>query len=170
MFVEKKKDGTVLLTGGRLDPLDVWPIGSIYLSVALVNPTDFFGGTWARFGYGRVLVGLNEADPMFDSLEEEGGSGSHILTPSNLPAHVHGMPPHNHSIPGHSHNVSTRPNLGGPGIAEGGGISANSVSTGGSGGDTTGDSGGTTGEGPGTGAPIPIIQPYITVLMWKRTA
>jgi hypothetical protein len=54
--------------------LDVYPVGSIYLSVSPTSPATLFGGTWVSFGAGRVLVGLDEKDSEFDTAEETGGA------------------------------------------------------------------------------------------------
>ena len=40
----------------------IYPIGSIYLSVNNVNPTDLFGGTWEQIAQGRTLLGANDSD------------------------------------------------------------------------------------------------------------
>lgn len=36
--------------------LDVYPIGSIYISVNETNPSELFGGSWAYFGGGEHLL------------------------------------------------------------------------------------------------------------------
>lgn len=37
--------------------LDLYPIGSIYLSVNNTNPSEYFGGTWTQVSQGRCLFG-----------------------------------------------------------------------------------------------------------------
>lgn len=54
-----------------------YPIGSIYQSTAPTNPTTFMGGVWERFGNGRVLVGVDEADADFNSANKTSGSKEH---------------------------------------------------------------------------------------------
>lgn len=56
--------------GGGGNP---YPVGSIYLSVSSVDPATIFGGTWTRFGKGKTLVGVDEADTDFASAEKTGG-------------------------------------------------------------------------------------------------
>lgn len=70
--------------------LAVYPVGSIYTSVVSTNPGTLFGGTWAAFGAGRVMVGLNSGDADFDTAEETGGAKTHTLTEAEMPAHDHG--------------------------------------------------------------------------------
>jgi hypothetical protein len=47
-------------------------VGSIYINATdSTNPSSLLGfGTWVAFGAGRVLVGFNAADPLFDTAEE----------------------------------------------------------------------------------------------------
>jgi len=53
----------------------IYPVGSIYISTVSTNPNTLFGvGTWAAFGTGRVLVGINASDTNFDVVEEVGGT------------------------------------------------------------------------------------------------
>ena len=60
MFKERKRDGTVVVTGKPITPLDSYPVGAIYMSVVNTDPGTIFGGTWARFANGRVIVGVDE--------------------------------------------------------------------------------------------------------------
>jgi hypothetical protein len=131
----------------------VYPVGSIYINAGVsTNPATLLGfGTWTAFGAGRVMVGLNGSDTLFDALEETGGSKDAVVVT------------HTHTItdPGHSHSIVA----GGDGIFAGlsnvSASSSGSVSTA-----STGISIANTGVS-GTNA---NLQPYITVAMWKRTA
>ena len=64
--------------------LDVYPVGSVYTSVASTDPGTLFGGTWVSFGAGKVMVGINSSDTDFDTVEETGGRKDSVL-----PAHTH---------------------------------------------------------------------------------
>ena len=68
-----------------------FPVGSIYMNCSnATNPGTLLGfGTWASFGAGRVLVGLDSGDSDFDGAEETGGSKTHTLSIAELPAHTH---------------------------------------------------------------------------------
>ena len=67
----------------------LFPIGFIYITTVSTNPGTYLGGTWAAFGAGKVLVGLNGADTDFDTAEETGGSKTHTLTTDEMPSHTH---------------------------------------------------------------------------------
>lgn len=139
------------------------PIGSIYIAVISTNPATLFGfGTWVAFGAGKTLVGLNNADASFDTVEETGGSKDAVVVSHTHTASV--------TDSGHVHNYATKgvtSNQDVPpiGFTRTGGtldmvvnssISTTGISVSNS---TTGVSG-TNGN----------LQPYIVVYMWKRTA
>jgi hypothetical protein len=146
----------------------VYPIGSIYVNAtSSSNPSSLLGfGTWEAFGAGRVMVGLNASDALFDTAEETGGSKDAIVVSHNHTASSSSSV----SDPGHTHDS----NAWGSSF----GTSKYSGNYGGDGGDnlttssvtgisvSTSTSVGTTGSS-GTNA---NIQPYIVVRMWKRTA
>ena len=59
----------------------VYPVGSVYINAAVAtNPATLLGfGTWAAFGTGRVLVGVDSGDSSFNALGETGGSKNAIV-------------------------------------------------------------------------------------------
>lgn len=48
----------------------IYPVGSIYMSVNKVNPSALFGGTWAPWGAGKVPVCVDENDTDFNEVEK----------------------------------------------------------------------------------------------------
>lgn len=92
----------------------VYPVGSIYISTANVNPSTFIGGSWEAFGTGRTLVGVDPDDDSFSTSELTGGEKYHTLTLSEIPSHSHTVNSHTHAISitsgnnsvGHTHSVS----------------------------------------------------------------
>jgi len=138
----------------------LYPVGSIYTNASVsTNPATLLGfGTWTAFGAGRVMVGFDSGNSLFDTAEETGGSADAITVSHTHTATV--------TDPGHLH-TQTEYNQPGIGNAGGGGARVNAV-TANTGSATTGISVAisTTGSS-GTNA---NYQPYITVYMWKRTA
>lgn len=65
-----------------------YPVGAIYQSTNNTNPSTFMGGTWERFGNGRVLVGVDENDGDFNTSIKTGGEKAHKLTDVEM-AHSH---------------------------------------------------------------------------------
>ena len=136
----------------------LYPVGSIYINATnSTNPGTLLGfGTWSAFGAGRVPVGFNAADPLFDTAEETGGSKDAIVV-----SHTHNV-----NDPGHTHayaNGTTTADYKVDGSTGPPGFFGAVGTTGSS---TTGISINSTGSS-GTNA---NLQPYITVYMFKRTA
>ena len=147
----------------------VYPVGSIYINSGVTtNPATLLGfGTWTAFGAGRVMIGLDSSDTLFDTLEETGGSKDAIVV-----SHTHTAtstvtdPGHNHTLSGRQHaGDSGSLNEFGDGLAPEVYSNNTSVKTA-----TTGISVATTVASTGSSATNANLQPYITVAMWKRTA
>lgn len=85
----------VLVSDGVYQPLVkallslIYPRGSIYMSAENVSPETFLGGTWVRWGQGRVPVGVLDEDSDFGEVEQQGGERKHQLITSEMPAHNH---------------------------------------------------------------------------------
>ena len=124
------------------DLYNVWPVGSIYISVVNINPSEYFGGTWQVFGTGRCLVGIDTSQTEFNTIEKTGGEATHKLTVEEMPSHNHVV--NFDQIWGWGGTKSLATTSGGP-YAGGGYIR-----------DTGGNQ------------PHNNLQPYITVYMWKR--
>lgn len=136
----------------------LYPIGSVYINASVTtNPSVLLGfGTWVSFGAGRVLVGLNGSDTLFDTLEETGGSKDAVVV-----SHTHTV-----NDPGHAHTYD-KASLG-TAVIPGGSPNYNPVSLVGA---ATGSAiTGISLESTGVSETNANLQPYITVAMWKRTA
>lgn len=145
----------------------LYPVGSIYINAGVTtNPGTLLGfGTWTAFGAGRVMVGLNGSDTLFDTLEETGGSKD-----ATLVSHTH-TATSTVTDPGHLHAVS---------ILQAGGSTLTGVLSQSYGGvvaatqntstASTGITVATANASSGSSATDANLQPYITVAMWKRTA
>ena len=72
--------------------LQAYPVGSIYLSVVETNPAELFGGTWEAITPGRVLIGAGVSDFNINYVAgNKGGSRARTLTESNIPKHTHSV-------------------------------------------------------------------------------
>jgi hypothetical protein len=142
------------------------PVGSIYINATdNTNPATLLGfGTWSAFGAGRVPVGFDSTDPLFDSAEETGGSKNAIVV-----AHTHEVNINTDTAGNHVHqyyyqNVAASSG-GGQATPRDGGSAYNTSAAGAH----THNVSGTTAS-TGSSATNANLQPYITVYMWKRTA
>ena len=64
--------------------LQIYPIGSIYLSFNNINPHNLFGGTWERIEDRFLLAAGNKY-----SVGSTGGEAEHKLTVAEMPSHSH---------------------------------------------------------------------------------
>lgn len=69
--------------------LQMFPVGSIFMSSSGTNPGTYLGGTWVAWGSGRVPVGVNTSDGNFNTVEKTGGASTVALTTAQLPSHTH---------------------------------------------------------------------------------
>ena len=132
-----------------------YPIGSIFTTtVAYANSAEVVaaigGTTWAAFGAGKVLVGVDTGDSDFNTVEETGGAktDSHTLSTDEIPAHTHNL-----QLVDSSTGDSTAGFGSHSSHKESAGLVATASNT------TT-----------GSAHEHDIVQPYIVVYFWKRTA
>ena len=90
-------DGTKIeatVGGYSMDQLvdALYPVGSVYTSTDSTNPGDKFGGSWAAYGSGKTLVGVDSGDSDFASGGKTGGEKAHTLTIAEMPSHRHSTP------------------------------------------------------------------------------
>ena len=82
-------DENANVTIQQVNILQAYPVGSIYMSVVDINPAELFGGTWEAMS-GRVLVGAGVSDFDINYVAgTKGGSRSRTLSSSNIPKHTH---------------------------------------------------------------------------------
>jgi hypothetical protein len=143
----------------------IYPVGSIYINASVsTNPNTLLGfGTWTAFGAGKVIVGLDSADALFDTLEETGGSKD-AITVSHTHTATSVVTDAGHTHTGEVGTFDTSDN------AQGGGgrptpKGRTTISTA-----TTGITVATTNASTGSSGTNANVQPFIVVKMWKRTA
>jgi hypothetical protein len=140
------------------------PVGSIYINATnSTNPGTLLGfGTWTAFGAGRVPVGFNASNTLFDTAEETGGSADAVVV-----SHTHSATV---TDPGHAHSYTAVSGTSPVDPFEGTGQYNPYTSTTGA---TTGSASTgvtVTNSTEGVSGTNANYQPYITVYMWKRTA
>jgi hypothetical protein len=175
------------------------PVGSIYINATNSdNPATLLGfGTWVAFGAGRVPVGFDAGNALFNAAEKTGGSydsinvtHTHTTTVGNQSAgHTHTFSgttgtdgSHNHDSSqgvefaywGRSGNGSGAAGPSGlryDGLALTGTVAAHSHTYSGTTSGVSADHTHTvTVASAGSSGTNANVQPYITVYMWKRTA
>jgi hypothetical protein len=141
----------------------LFPVGSIYTNATdATNPGTLLGfGTWTAFGAGRVMVGFDAGNALFDTAEETGGSADAItVSHTHTATSVVTDPTHSHAFTG---SVYINPGSTGGGSAQAPtGLNTSAAST--------GITVATTNASTGSSGTNANYQPYITVYMWKRTA
>jgi hypothetical protein len=139
----------------------IYPVGSIYTNATVAtNPGTLLGfGTWTAFGAGRVAVGFDAGNALFDTAEETGGSADAITV-----SHTHTATT---TSTDSGHNHSQLWTGGGFGATTSGGGRINNDGTTGTGFASITST--TTVASAGSSGTNANYQPYITVYMWKRT-
>ena len=121
---------------------NIYPVGSIYMSVNDTNPANLFGGTWTQLK-DRFLLGAGSTYTNGST----GGSATQKLSAANLPSHTH---PQYIATDG----GSTSANLDYNGWVSNGKAVAQGIPTG----------------ATGQGTRFDIMPPYLVVYMWQRTS
>lgn len=70
----------------------VFPVGTIIMSTSNVNPGNYIGGSWEAWGTGKVPVGVDGTNSLFNDVEKIGGKTSYARS-DMLSAHQHGYSP-----------------------------------------------------------------------------
>ena len=169
--VPVSKGGTGVTTSAAVAALVgnlLYPVGSLYFNATnATNPGTLLGfGTWTAFGAGRVPVGFDASNALFDTAEETGGSANAIVV-----SHTHtATSTSSVTDSGHSHTVPGGANSGPPDNAywfrqaSGGTVATSTATTG------ISVSTSTSVASAGSSGTNANYQPYITVYIWKRTA
>lgn len=121
---------------------NVYPVGSIYMSVNSTNPKNLFGGTWEQI-QGKFLLGMDSSYPAGST----GGEATHKLTQGEMPKHNH---------------IIYAPNAGGP--DEGAALGFPEVGS-----SNTWWAVACMTEQTGDNEAHNNMPPYLSVYIWKRT-
>ena len=147
----------------------LYPVGTVYTNAtSSTNPATLLGfGTWAAFGAGKVMVGLDGSDATFSTVGNTGGSKDAITV-----SHTHTA---TSTDSGHSHTLSISggssiTGLGGSGSSgwTGTNTGVTYVTTSGTNSSTANVS--TTIASTGSSGTNANLMPYVVVYMWKRVS
>ena len=145
-------------SGNLIYPCPYYPVGSIYLSINNVNPTNFFGGVWEQIK-DTFLLACGDTY----SNGATGGEATHTLTTDEMPSHSH------------KHNPNDNTTI--IGTFQSGVAIRGRYASGTSGNYTFNSSsqshliwGTTSTDTTGSGNAHNNMPPYLTVYMWQRTA
>ena len=133
---------------------EAFPVGSIFIATVSTNPATLLGyGTWSAFGAGKVLIGLDSGDADFNEAEETGGAKTKAISAhAGTAVAQHAAKNTGEADAGAAKRGSTTSTL--TLKAHVHSISAYSH-------DVT---------QPNAHSDLNVVQPYIVVYMWKRTA
>ena len=141
----------------------MYPVNSIYISTNSTSPASLYGGSWERYGTGRVLVSADDSDTDFtagktggkknlvwNTADNSSNAGLWIYTKLAVRSDA-SLIAVNHSERDHRWNSNS-------GIFKGSSMQWTTVSNV----DTSVESFGTMN--------LPAMNPYIAVYIWRRTA
>lgn len=141
----------------------MYPVNSIYISTNSTSPASLYGGSWERYGTGRVLVSADDSDTDFtagktggkkklfwDTTDNSLSAGMWIYTKLSIRSDAT-IIAENHSESGHLWNANS-------GIFKGSSMQWTNPSN-------------VTGSVSTFGSlNLPAMNPYVAVYIWRRTA
>lgn len=169
--------------GAPTGSIFAWPTGSAPTGYLICNSTavsrstysDLFTLIGTTYGAGdgsttfnvpnlrgRVIVGFDSGQTLFDALGETGGANTHTLTEAEMPVHTHVQNAHTHTQDPHQHGMAE-------GTTDGAGIYADRSSAAAAAAMVTDNATATnqnttaTNQNAGTGDAHNNIQPYLTL-------
>lgn len=63
----------------------LFPVGSVQITLTGTNPSSYLGGTWVQFGKGRVLMSVSDSIPAAGT---EGGNSTHTHGAGQIKAYI----------------------------------------------------------------------------------
>lgn len=173
-FTDRKEKADVVSKNEILNL--IYPVGSIYMSTKNTDPASIFGGTWERIT-GKVLVGVNESDSDFSTVNKTGGSKTHVHTTQAHTLTIAQIPSHSHATSNTAYNFAlAKSSVKASGFTVPSGVAQNTTfsSTDGTSSFTTSANTGNAGlnqsHSHGDTGASSNLMPYQTVYMWERTA
>ena len=156
--------------------LNIYPVGSIYMSVNNVDPSLVFGGTWSQIK-DRFLLACGDT---YNNGETGGAAnhtpsgtvGNHTLTVEEMPAHTHVVEGGTVALPSGQYIATSWEDLG---VENASPTATDTRITGGTSGLDIDGTAKSTGGGQAhnhsfTGISADTMPPYLAVNVWVRTA
>jgi len=147
------------------------PIGTIREFNVSTNPATLLGfGTWVAYGTGRFTIAIDAGDATMDTVDETGGAKEVTIGQTNLPnistgagtAHTHIQNAHSHTITWSTSGADTY--VTGAGADASGPLNTGSTTA------TNQNESAHTHSLGGSGTALNVMNPFITVYRWVRTA
>lgn len=159
----------------------LYPVGEILITHRTGNPNSWLGfGTWAAYGAGKVLTGLDTGDVDFNAIDKTGGVKTHTLSVANLPNHSHTIPvlsgststvsDHTHDVPHYTGSGSFTGLVPDTSANPGALTSTTTTAAGGHNHSFSTTASNTTATSGATATAFSNLSPFIVVAMWLRTA
>lgn len=149
------------------------PIGTIREFNVSTNPATLLGfGTWTAHGAGKFTIAIDSGDATMDTVDETGGAKTVTIGQTNLPnistgagtAHTHVQDAHTHTVPADGGTDNSN----GPYARFDGGasgtVTSNSTTA------TNQNESAHTHSLGGSGTALNVMNPFIVVYRWVRTA
>lgn len=141
-----------------IDIIDIiYPVGSIYLTINTQDPSEVIGGEWELWGKGKTIVGVDNSQTEFNSVEKTGGEKTHELTENEMPSHVGHLYQNSGTVPYYGNTavyLNTDKMTAYGSVGRGWSNNASEIYP--------------AGLSRGANTPHNNLQPYITCYMWKR--
>ena len=166
---ELKNENTTLknkvnsLENNSITKEEIYPVGSIYMSIENTNPETLFGGTWVKIkdtfllASGKNTLGSTGGNSSV-SYTPSGTVGNHTLTVNEMPSHTHAQ----RARGGVGNLAAAGSAVGAEFLGTSSTIVGNTFATGGSQPHSHSFTGKTSN--------INTMPPYLVVNVWKRTA
>ena len=133
----------------------MYPVNSIYISTNSTSPASLYGGSWERYGTGRVLVSASDSDTDFTAGKTGGKKNYNAATETDLGVSIavdsNAVILFNQSD---THHTAASFRCGGS-MNTGHGINWSDRSV---------------RNGQKVYGTLPAVQPYVAVYIWRRTA
>jgi hypothetical protein len=102
IYTIRFSSGAIATLKAYRSALDMYPIGTIYMSYKDTSPASLFGGTWTQIK-NRFVFATNatSGDKGTESTHTGTSTSSYTLTANDIPSHTHSIG----SSGGHNHNA-----------------------------------------------------------------